>query len=439
MNKFLFYLMIFVAACGGFLSGYDTGVISGALLFINKTFNLTHVQSGLIVSAVSIGAIIGAIINGILIDKAGRKKILIFAGFIFFTGSLGCFISNNLIQLVISRMAIGIGVGIVSFASPLYLSEISGKEKRGSIVSFYQLALTFGILLSYFVNYILSSHVLNWRLMLGFGMFPAIILFCGMLFQSDTPRFYILKNKTDEARKVLLKAQIQNPEKEIENINASISKEKTDIKKDFKKLIKPLIIGIGMMFAQIATGINAIIYYAPTIFKSLGFNSDKDVLFFTIFIGLINFLMTFVAIAFVDRLGRKPLLYIGLTGMTTSLIILSFVFVSDISVMKYLAIIFCAIYIVSFSMSLGPVALLIISEIFPLKYRGFAMSISIVANFIFNFTITFLFPILLNKIGGCQTFLIFVFICLISILFIKFVVPETKGKTLEEIELSFKN
>ncbi len=439
MKNLIFYITIFIASCGGFLSGYDTGVISGALLFINKTFNPSHIQSGLIVSAVSVGAIIGAVANGILIDKIGRKKILIFAGFIFSVGSICCFMSQSLLHLILSRALLGMGVGITSFACPLYLSEISNKEKRGSIVSFYQLALTFGILFSYFINYMFSSNALSWRLMLGFGILPALILFCGMMFQSDTPRFYVLKNRIDEAKNILLKVQTKDPDKEIEEIKASISKENTNIQNDLKNLIKPFIIGIGIMFAQIVTGINAIIYYAPTIFKSVGFGSDKDVLFITIFIGLINFLMTFVAIAFVDKLGRKPLLYIGLSGMTTSLIVLSLVFISNIFIMKYLAVIFCAIYIVCFSMSLGPVALLIISEIFPLKYRGCAMSIAIISNFIFNFMVTFLFPISLNKIGGCPTFLIFALICLLSVLFIKFFVPETKGKTLEEIELSFKN
>jgi len=200
----------------------------------------------------------------------------------------------------------------------------------------------------------------------------------------------------------------------------------------------PFVIGIGIMFVQIATGINAIIYYAPTIFKNLGFSSNQDALFITIFIGLINFLMTFVALAFVDKLGRKPLLFVGLSGMLLSLLVLSSVFVLDFSFVKYLAIISCAVYIVSFSMSLGPIGLLLISEVFPLKYRGSAMSVAIISNFIFNFIVTGLFPISLSKFGGSITFLIFALICVVSIFFVYFVVPETKGVSLEEIEARWK-
>lgn len=442
-NIFLFTIVM-IASFAGLLSGYDTGVISGALLYINKTFNLTYTQSGLIVSFVSFGAIIGAFINGLLIDKIGRKKVLIFAGFIFLLASILCFLSQNVHQLIVARGLIGVGVGIVSFCTPLYLSEISSKEKRGATVSFYQLAITFGILFSYLINYTFSYSSLNWRLMLGFGCIPSIILFLGMLFLPDTPRFYVLAGFTDKAKSLLSKIRpAENIETEIQGIKDTIQNAGKitlkSIKSDFKKLTMPFVIGIGIMFAQIATGINAIIYYAPTIFKSVGFDSNHSVLFITIFIGLINFLMTFVAILTVDKLGRKPLLYIGLTGMLVSLFVLSSVFIFDYSFVKYLAVIFTGLYIVSFSMSLGPVALLIISEVFPLKYRGFAMSISIVANFVFNFTVTLLFPIFLHKIGGCQTFLIFALICIISILFVKFVVPETKGISLEEIEAKFKN
>lgn len=434
MNRINFlYIAVFFASLSGLLSGFDTGVISGAMLYIKQSFEITPELSGLLVSSVSIGAIIGALINGRLVDKLGRKNILLLSAVIFIVGSIFCSISQNVIELILSRTFVGCAVGIVSFAGPLYLSEISSREKRGSIVSFYQIALTFGILLSYLINYICAHVEYTWRAMLFMGAIPAIILFLGMIFQSDTPRWYVLKGKFEKAKNILKKIDSKiDLDEEIENIKNTLNQDEKI--KLSKKIIMPFVIGIGIMFVQIATGINAIIYYAPTIFKMLNFSSNQDALFITIFIGLINFLMTFVAFAFVDKLGRKPLLYIGLSGMLLSLLVLSGVFVINCDCAKYLAVIFCAVYIVSFSMSLGPIGLLLISEVFPLRYRGSAMSIAIISNFLFNFIVTGLFPISLNRLGGSVTFLIFALICVISIFFVRFIVPETKGLSLEELE-----
>lgn len=432
-NNIFLYIAVFFASISGLLSGFDTGVISGALLYISHSFTLTPHLTGLLVSSVSMGAIVGAFVNGFFVDKIGRKNILLLSALIFFFGSIFCSISNSVQLLILSRMLVGCAVGIVSFAGPLYLSEISSKEKRGGIVSCYQVAITFGILFSYLVNYFCANLDTNWRMMFLMGAIPSLILFFGMLKQKDTPRWYILKNKIDEAKYILEKF---NPKTDVENEIKNIQNTtKTDAKLEFnKKLFMPFVIGIGIMFVQIATGINAIIYYAPVILKNLGFSSNQDALFITIFIGLINFLMTFVALAFVDKLGRKPLLFIGLSGMLLSLLILASVFVLEFSFAKYLAVAFCALYIVSFSMSLGPIGLLLISEVFPLKYRGSAMSVAIISNFVFNFIVTGLFPVSMSKFGGCFTFLIFALICVISILFVYFVVPETKGVSLEEIE-----
>ncbi len=432
-NYAYLYLCAVLASFGGLLSGFDTGVISGALLYINQSFEMNSLYSGLLVSSVSIGAIIGALLNGVLIDKIGRRKVMLLTAGVFILGSILCCFSNNIIELILSRMFVGCAVGVVSFAGPLYLSEISTKEKRGEIVSFHQLAITLGILFSYFVNYFCANLVYSWRIMFLLGAVPAIVLFFAMLILKDTPRWYVAKNKIDKARFVLEKIdKNQDIDLEIKNIKKTLSNNEK-IKFE-KRLLVPFVIGIGIMFAQIATGINAIIYYAPTIFKMVGFSSNQDVLFATIFIGLINFLMTFVAIALVDKIGRKPLLYIGLVGMLINLLLLSFSFAYDFDFVKYLAVVACALYIVSFSMSLGPVALLLNAEIFPLKYRGAAMSIGIVSNFVFNFMVTGLFPISLDKLGGSITFLIFAIICVISLFFVYYVVPETKDVSLEEIE-----
>ncbi len=433
-KSFWLYSMVLFASLSGLLSGFDTGVISGAMLYIEQTFEMSSELSGLLVSSVSIGAVIGALVNGFLVDKIGRKLILLLSALIFLLGSVFCAVSNTIFQLILSRVFLGSAVGIVSFAGPLYLSEISSKEKRGRMVSFYQIAVTLGILLSYVINFLCATSSLNWRLMLFAGAIPALLLLVGMLIQGDTPRWYLLKGYSEKARRTLrLIIETEDIEPELEEIKATLSSQKEKFKFN-KKLVTPFVIGIGIMFAQIATGINAIIYYTPTIFKNLGVSSNQDSLFITIFIGLINFLMTFIAIAFVDKWGRKPLLYLGLSGMFISLLLLSIAFALDISAIKYLAVIACTTYIISFSMSLGPVALLLISEVFPLRYRGQAMSFAIISNFVFNFIVTFLFPISLDALGGTFTFLIFAFICVLSLLFVRYIVPETKGKSLEEIE-----
>ena len=431
MNYLFLLLCTICASLGGLLAGYDTGVISGALLYINQSFEINSFQTGLLVGSVSLGAIIGALVNGYLADLWGRKKIIIIVAVIFILSSMICAVAQNPVQLIIARFMLGIGVGVVAFACPLYLSEVAPKERRGQMVSFYQLAITFGILFSYLANYFCSFLEFNWRAMFFVGVIPAVVLLLGMMFLKDTARWYVMKGKFDDAKNVLKKINpFCDTENEIEEISKTLVKNDSKFN---KKLIMPFIIGIGIMFAQIVTGINAIIYYAPVIFKNLGFSSNEQVLLFTIFIGVINFLMTFVAIAFVDKIGRKPLLYIGLWGMMISLIVLALAHSLDLWYMKYLAVIFCAAYIVFFSMSLGPVALLLNSEIFPLEYRARAMSIVIVSNYLFNFIVTGLFPIALEKLGGSCTFLIFVFMCIISLIFVYFVVPETKGVSLEKI------
>ena len=435
MRYFYLYVSALIASIAGMLSGYDTGVISGALLYINNDIHTTAATTGLIVSAVSIGAVIGAILNSFLVEKIGRKKTFIFCASLFITGSILSYFCQNIIELITSRLIIGLATGVVSFLGPLYISEISTKEKRGTLVSFYQLSLTFGILFSYVINFLCSTLENNWRIMLSFGVFPALILLIGMLFLKDTPRFLIKQNKIDEATKLLNKLDDSQDINEIIKDIQTVLKEKTKFVLT-KKLIKPFVVGLGIMALQVATGINAIIYYTPTIFKMTSNQSDSIALISTIFIGVINFLMTFVAIALVDKIGRKPLLYIGLTGMLIGTIGLSSVFHFNFYA-QYLAIIFITLYIISFSMSMGPIALLLTAEVFPLKYRGYAMSSAVVANFATNFVVTAAFPVMLEIIGISSSFLIFAVIIVLTMFFVHYVVPETKGVSLEELEKNF--
>lgn len=443
MNKIKFlwlYVVAIVASLGGLLSGYDTGVISGALLFINETWDLSISLQGLVVSSVLIGAVIGAATNGVLADIFGRKKIIMATAIIFILGSILCGFAPNVYVLIISRIFVGLAVGIVNFVIPLYLSEIAPKAVRGTLVSLYQWAITAGILFSYAINSAFANSVFSWRWMLLAGVLPGLVLLIGMSFMSDTPRWLISKNKDEEAKKVLKKIEPDvDTENEIKEIKHTLKlNENLDRKFKFKKwMIMPFVVGVGIMFAQICTGINTIIYYAPTIFKIAGFDSNSNAIYATTGIGVVNFLMTIVAVFFTDKLGRKPLLYFGLTGVMLSLAALGCAFAYQEVLgagLKIIAVGSLVTYIICFAMSLGPIGWILVSEVFPLKIRGIAMSICTVANFAFNFFVVGSFPVLIHKIGGAYTFWGFAAVSFLCILFVYFFVPETKGISLEQIE-----
>ena len=441
MKYLWLYVVAIVASLGGLLSGFDTGVISGALLYINETWNLSDYLQGILVSSVLIGAVIGAATNGILADIFGRKKIIIATALIFITGSILCGLAPNIYVLILSRILVGLAVGIVNFVVPLYLSEVSPKQLRGTLVSLYQWAITAGILFSYVINAAFAQAVYSWRWMLFAGVFPGLILLIGMMFLSDTPRWLVSKNRDDEAKKVFQKIEPDiDVDEEIRQIKETLKPEKDTVDKKFrfkKWMVMPFIVGIGIMFAQICTGINTIIYYAPTIFKIAGFDSNLNAIYATTGIGVVNFLMTVVAIFFTDRLGRKPLLYFGLTGVMLSLLALGCAFQFEHVLganLKWVAVGSLVSYIVCFAFSLGPVGWVLVSEVFPLKIRGLAMSICTVSNFAFNFFVVGSFPILINRLGGAITFWGFAAVSFLCILFVFFFVPETKGISLEQIE-----
>ncbi len=443
MKYIWLYVVAIVASLGGLLSGYDTGVISGALLFINETWLLPDTLQGFLVSSVLIGAVIGAATNGVLADIFGRKKIIMATAVIFIIGSIMCAFAPNVYVLIISRIFVGFAVGIVNFVVPLYLSEISPKNLRGTLVSLYQWAITSGILFSYFINAAFAQAVYNWRWMLFAGVLPGLILFVGMCLMSDTPRWLVSKNRDNEAKAVFKKIEPDvDSDREIQDIKTTLNSEGQDEKFKFKKwMIMPFVVGVGIMFAQICTGINTIIYYAPTIFKTAGFDSNLTAIYATTGIGVVNFVMTIVAVFFTDRLGRKPLLYFGLIGVMLSLFALgtSFAFAGVLgSSLKWVAVGSLVTYIICFAMSLGPIGWILVSEVFPLKIRGVAMSICTVSNFAFNFFVVGSFPILLHRIGGAWTFWMFGFVSLLCIIFVYFFVPETKGISLEQIESNWR-
>ena len=317
-KHFWLYIITIVASLGGLLSGFDMGVISGALLFIKSDWNLGEDQQSLLVSAAIIGAIIGAAGNGFLADLYGRKKVIVATAVIFIVASVLCAFSPNITWLVISRMMIGLAVGMVNFVVPVYLSEIAPQRIRGMLVSLFQLAITAGILFSYLVNGAFAEAVYNWRWMMGAGVLPALILLAGIIFLEDTPRWLLSKQRESEAKAVFKKIEPdKSVTRQIKEIKQNLEAEKSAGEKvSFQRwMLMPVFVGVGMMFAQICTGINTIIYYTATIFQNAGVASKTSASYATFGVGAVTFVMTIVAIAFTDRWGRNPLLYAGLSGM----------------------------------------------------------------------------------------------------------------------------
>lgn len=439
-KNFMVFYVALIAAIGGLLFGYDTGVISGALLFIKQEWAVSSFTQGCIVSSVLVGAVIGSIGSGKITDNYGRKTVILATAIIFFTGSVASALATSPIMLMLFRIIIGIAIGVASYAVPLYISEISPDKNRGALVSLNQLAITVGILTSYFIDQYFAGFDNGWRHMFMIGIVPATILGIGMCFLPDTPRWLVSKNFNYKALRVLkLLDPDKDPEDTVKSIQQSLQSDNTNsLKELFEPWIRPaLIVGIGLMFFQQFTGINTVIYYAPTIFQMAGFKSATAAISASVIVGVINVLMTIVAIQFIDKLGRKKLLSIGLIGMAISLGVLSLVFhFSTISglIIKYAVVGSLLLYVASFAVSLGPIAWLIISEIYPIKIRGVAMSIATVSNWLFNMIVALSFLPMIDFMGKSNTFLVFVIISIIGWIFCYKFVPETKGRSLEDIE-----
>ena len=419
------------------LFGYDTGVISGAVLFIRQDFALSDFTVGLVVSAVLIGAVIGAAIGGDVSDHFGRRKVIIAAAVIFALGAVGTATVPDVTLLILGRIAVGIAIGIASEVTPLYISEMSPSRMRGSLVSLNQLAITIGIVISYLVDFGLSAFQ-GWRYMLGLAAIPAIILGIGMLPLPDTPRWLISHNESDNARNVLKRIRgREDVEGEVKEIQDSLKKQRGGRAELFNPLVKPaLMIGVSLAIFQQVTGINTVIYYAPTIFQFAGITSASSAILATVGVGVVNVIMTIVAIALLDRVGRRPLLLIGLAGMVFSLSLLGAVFFLPnlLASLGDLAVVGLMFYVASFAIGLGPVFWLLISEIYPLKVRGLAMSIASEANWGSNLIIALTFLTLVQVLGRSGTFWLYAIVGVGAWVFAFLLIPETKGKTLEEIE-----
>lgn len=431
------YLVAAIAALSGLLFGFDTGVISGALPFIKKQFTLTPEGEGLVVSGVLFGATFSSLISGRLTDKFGRKKVLFTTALLFAAGSVLAAYAPSVDMLVVGRIILGLAIGVASFAAPLYIAEMSPPAVRGTLVAMNQMAIVTGILLSYLVDYFFSASG-DWHSMILLGTLPAILLGLGMLTLPESPRWLVVSGQEEKANSVLQKVRgTDQIHQELTEIKSSLDEEKGDWREIFAPHLRSaLIVGVGLGAFQQFTGINTIIYYAPKIYKAAGLTSDSVGIMATAGVGLVNLLMTIVSLVLIDRLGRRPLLIIGNLGMLLSLAALSltFLFNASADTMKFVGITSTFVYVAFFAISLGPVFWVMISEIYPLRIRGFAMAMATALSWLSNMIVSYTFPVVLDKFGIGATFGGYALITLASLLFCIKLVPETKGLSLESIE-----
>jgi len=435
-----FYLVAAIASLGGLLFGYDTGVISGALPFIKQDFALDPTMQGVATAAVLVGATLGAAAAGVLSDKLGRKRVILAVALLFVLGALGSALAPTLTTLLAARTVVGVAIGVASMLTPLYLAEISPKEQRGAIVSLNQFCITFGILVSYLADYALTGVAGNWRWMLGLGCVPGAILFLGMLTLPESPRWLAGQGRNDEARAALKRTRaLDDVEEELADLRTDLRREDGGIA-PWSALVdargrKPLIIGVALAVFQQVTGINTVIYYAPTIFQSAGLSSASVSILATAGVGLVNVIMTVVAMRLLDRAGRRALLLVGLAGMIVMLLVLAGGFaLGGKGAVAYITVASVALYVGFFAIGLGPVFWLLISEIFPLSVRGRGMSVATVSNWGSNFVVTLVFPGVVAALGSAMAFLIFAVLSVGAWMFTYVMVPETKGRSLEQIE-----
>lgn len=430
----------FFGALGGVLFGYDTGVISGAILFIKKAFHVTPFTEGAVVSGLLLGAAVGAAFAGPLSDRLGRKRLIITAGVVFTVGALGSALAPGLGVLIAARFVLGLAVGCSSLAVPMYLSEIAPTEIRGAVSSLNQLMVVVGILTASLVNAALASSG-AWRFMLGAAVVPAVALLVGMAFMPETPRFLVHTGDEDEARDVLDTVRPdESPEGEIGEIREIEEQETgTGIRELGAKWVRPaLLVAMGLAMFQQFIGINTIVYYAPTTLTKVGYG-NAGAIYANIIIGVLMLAMTLVAVRVIDRVGRKPLLLWGVVGMAVSLAVLgagSLILSTPKSPgdpAAILTLVCLAAYIVAFAVSWGPVMWVMLPEVLPLAVRGTAMGVAVCLQWGANFVVSQTFPSLLSGLGP-SVFLVYAGICAIAFAFVARFVTETKGRSLEQIE-----
>jgi len=445
VSKTFVVVVASIAATGGLLFGFDIGVISGAGIFLQDTkgWGVTSSQLEWIASAALIGAVLGALFCGKIADVLGRKKVILISAFLATVGSYIAGAAPTVIFLVIGRLLTGIAIGIASFAVPLYISEISPTRLRGALVTLNQLLISIGFKLASISDYAIANDAnpYSWRWMFFIGVFPGLILFSGMMFLPETPRWLISKGFEAKGRAILNKVE------EPELIEESIRKMKTDVahqneSASYREIFKPwlrnaLIITIGIMFFQQCIGLNTLLYYSPQVFKMAGISSNTQSIIPTILIGIVGFIFTVLSIFLLDRFGRRKLYFFGVSGTVVSLIAIGLFFYFDKmlgSSLKYFALSAMFFYIAFYAISLGPLGWLLISEVFPLKVRGIGMSIGSVSNWFFNGVVAFTFLKLVNAFTLSGAYWLYAGIGIAGLIWGYYYIPETKGITLEKIE-----
>jgi SP family sugar:H+ symporter-like MFS transporter len=436
-------MIYFFGALGGVLFGYDTGVISGALLFIPNDFKLTPFLQGAVVAGLLLGAMIGAAFAGRLSDRLGRRRLIIIAAVVFTVGALLAALAPSVWVLIAARVIIGLAVGSAALVVPLYLSEIAPTEVRGAITSLNQLMIVCGILAAFIVNAILASSG-DWRLMLGLAAVPSMVLLVGMLFMPETPRYLVHAGEEKTAHKVLEELPgDERPEDRIEEIREIDSEEEGEVGLAAlwqAKWVRPaLLVAIGLAVFQQLVGINTIIYYAPTTLTNVGF-AKTSAIYANLMIGVINVAMTVIAIKIIDRVGRRPMLFAGVAGMVASLLVLG-ISLSALPTPHHpgdpaaiITLVCLATFIAAFAATWGPVVWVMIPEVLPLSLRGTAMGVAVFGNWAANFAVSQTFPPLIKALGPGTVFLGYAALGLLAGAFVKAFVTETKGRSLEEIE-----
>lgn len=429
-----------IVALGGLLFGYDTGVINGVIGFLAARFELTPLMKGWAVSNVLIGCMVGASMAGMLSDRFGRKKILILSAILFAISAISSALPRNLTEFVIARFIGGVGVGMASILSPLYIAEISPANIRGRLVSLNQVAIIGGMIFVSAVNWMIASPEnaawnvqIGWRWMLGSEVIPAMVFLIALLFVPESPRWLTKQGRRNEALRILTRiGGMRRAETQMIEIEEAISHEGAR----FRELLRPgvrvaLMIAIILAVLQQITGINAIAYYSTEIFKRANL-ADSMALFLTAVTQVVNLAATIVAIYLVDRVGRKPLLMFASAAMGISLMLLGIAFHWQLS--DWLVVLLINVYMASFGAAMGPVVWVVLSEFFPTRIRGRAMSISILSLWVACFALSQTFPWMVTTLGDACTFWTYAVMCVITFFFVGIFVPETKGKTLEEIE-----
>ncbi|MFR0357286.1 sugar porter family MFS transporter [Streptomyces sediminimaris] len=430
-----------IAAIGGFLFGYDTGIISGALLYIKKDFHAGSAAQEFIVSSLLLGAVGGALLSGYLADRISRRNTKIISGTVYLVAALGCALSMNTGMLIGFRALLGLAVGTASFVSPLYISEVSPPRIRGGLTSFNQLATTSGILVAYLINYLFKDFAENWRWMLGVAAVPGAALAIGMFSVPKTPRWLVEQRRDDDARDVLRKLRRgsadDDVDRELDAVRRSVESSRSARARDLLTgRARPLlIVGVGLAFFQQFVGVNTIIYYAPTILQQTGLSADSAVSQ-ALSVGITNVVFTVVAVLLLDKVGRRPLLLTGTALLTVALAGLGVYFAVPAlrDSAPWMALVALVLYIAAFAIGLGPVFWLMISEIFPQTLRGTAMSVCTAVNWGANFAISASFLSLAGWISRSGVFWIYTALGVVAWIFFSRRVPETRGKSLEDIQ-----